>query len=150
MSLSINLCLKNNQNRAFSQNLKILDFFPICSIFSDKVVVHQWIMHQNISMKVVHDSQMQLPHIIVNYSSIDHLSDPSPLKFPQISRKYKKYKPIQYNTIASIQGFGILDQRGCSKESMYLTPWVRETWKNIFCSRNLSKLFSLIQQGSKF
>ncbi len=32
-------------------------------------------------------------------------------------------------------------KRGCSKESMYLTPWVRETWKNIFCSRNLSKSF---------
>ena len=56
---------------------------------------------------VVHDNQVQLPHFIVSDSSIDHLSDPSPLKFPQIPRKigfsiytgcdteyrFQKYKP---------------------------------------------------------
>ncbi len=37
--------------------------------------------------------------------------------------------------------WGTAMQRGCSKESMYLTPWVRETWKNIFFSKNPSKSF---------
>ncbi len=64
-------------------------------------------MHQNISIKVFLDNQVQLPQITMNDSRIDHLSDPSPLNLPQISRKMglsiyigcetevrlKKYKP---------------------------------------------------------
>ena len=40
-----------------------------------------------------------------------------------------------------VNRFGGGHKRGCSKESMYLTLWVRKTWRNIFCSRNPSKSF---------
>ena len=62
-------------------------------------------MHQNISMKVVHDNQVQLPHITVNDSRIDHLSDPSPLKFPQISRKMGFSIYIGYDAANRLQKY---------------------------------------------
>ena len=79
-------------------------------------------MHENISMIIPNDNQVQLLLSIVNDSSIAHLSDPSPLKFPQISRKTRftiyfrfstKYPLRKYNhkvKTAGIQRFGILDQ----------------------------------------
>ncbi len=55
-------------------------------------------MHENISMKVLHDNQVRLPHSIVDNSSIAHFSDPSPQNFPQISRKIGISIYIEFNT----------------------------------------------------
>ena len=79
-------------------------------------------MHEIISMIIPNDNQVQLPLSIVNDSSIAHLSDPSPLKLPQISKKINlpytldsaqniRFENTNHKvTTAGIQRFGILDQ----------------------------------------
>ena len=92
-----------------------MTIFPILSVFPDKVVAYQWIMHEHISMIIPHDNRVQLPPSIVNDSSIAHFSDPSPLKFQQISNSNSmqntRFKNTNHKvTIASIQSLGIIDQ----------------------------------------
>ena len=55
-------------------------------------------MHENISNKVLHDNQVRLPYSIVDDSSIAYFSDPSPLKFPEISRKIGISIYTEFNT----------------------------------------------------
>ncbi len=56
-------------------------------------------MHENISMKVLHENQVRLPNNILNDNfSIAHFFYPSPpLKFSQISRKIGIYLYIEFN-----------------------------------------------------
>ncbi len=60
-------------------------------------------MHENVCMIIPHDNQVQLLPGSVNDSSIAHLSDPSPLKFPQISRKIGSSIYIIFNTKYPLQ-----------------------------------------------
>ena len=63
-------------------------------------------------MIIPNDNQEQLPLSIVNDSSIAHLSEPSPLKFPQISRniRFTIYIRFSTNYLFRKQRFDILDQ----------------------------------------
>ena len=74
-------------------------------IFSHKMISSQCLMHKIISMTIFHENQVQFPHTNVNPCSTAYLSDPSPLKCPQISWKigFLMYFGLNVNDLFKIQ-----------------------------------------------